>query len=135
MQPNPVRSIVNAPRWLTLTTALLAATSLPGCALWRSVDPIKVKTEEVARQPLALGLPDPVRITPVTWTLVTPANVDEVFAAMAQRGDDAVLFTITADGYKELAVTRAELRNLIATQRAIIIKYQQYYESKPTSKQ
>jgi hypothetical protein len=124
---------VNVPRWLILTTALLAVTSLPGCALWRSVDPITVKTQEVARQPLALSLPDPVRITPVTWVLVTPGNVDEVFAAMAQRGDDAVLFTITADGYKELAVTMAELRNLIATQRAIIIRYQQYYESKPSA--
>ena len=74
------------------------------------------------------------RITPVTWTLVTPSNVDEVFRTMAERGDDAVLFTITADGYKELSVTMAELRTLIATQRAIIIKYQQYYESKPAAK-
>lgn len=98
------------------------------------MQPITVKTEEVARQPLALELPAPVRITPVTWTLVTPANADEVFAAMGERGDDAVLFTITADGYKDLAVTMAELRNLIAMQRAIIIRYQQYYESKPVAK-
>lgn len=111
---------------------LLLATSLAGCA---GVRPITVNTEEVARQPLALELPAPVRITPVTWTLVTPSNVDEVFRAMAERGDDAVLFTITADGYKELSVTMAELRNLIVTQRAIIIKYQQYYESKPAAKQ
>lgn len=131
MPLNPVKSIENARRWLIPTTVLLLATSLAGCA---GVRPITVNTEEVARQPLALELPAPVRITPVTWTLVTPSNVDEVFRAIAERGDDAVLFTITADGYKELAVTMAELRNLIVTQRAIIIKYQQYYESKPAAK-
>ena len=123
---------MNVQRWPTLIIALLLAISISGCA---SVRPITVKTEEVARQPLALELPAPVRITPVTWTLVTPGNADEVFAAMSERGDDAVLFTITADGYKDLAVIMAELRNLIATQRAIIIRYQQYYESKPAAKQ
>lgn len=123
---------MNAQRWPTLIIALLLAISVSGCA---GVRPITVKTEEVARQPLALELPAPVRITPVTWTLVTPGNADEVLAAMSERGDDAVLFTITADGYKDLAVTMAELRNLIATQRAIIIRYQQYYESKPAAKQ
>jgi outer membrane PBP1 activator LpoA protein len=127
-----VKSIESVRRWLIPITALLLATSLVGCA---GVKPITVQTQEVARQPLALELPAPVRITPVTWTLVTPANVDEVFAAMSERGDDAVLFTITADGYKDLAVTMGELRNLIATQRAIIVKYQQYYESKPAAKQ
>jgi hypothetical protein len=128
-----VKSIVNVRRWLIPTTVLLLATNLSGCALWRSVDPITVKTEEVARQPLALELPAPIRVNPVTWTLVTPSNAEEIFAAMSERGDDLVLFTITADGYKDLAVTMAELRNLIATQRAIIVKYQQYYESKPSA--
>lgn len=123
---------MNVRRWLTPTIVPLLAISLVGCA---GVKPITVQTQEVARQPLALALPAPVRITPVTWTLVTPANADEVFAAMAERGDDLVLFTITADGYKDLAVTMAELRNLIATQRAIIIKYQQYYESPGSAKQ
>jgi len=39
-----------------------------------------------------------------------------------------VVFAITADGYQQLAVTIAELRNLIATQRLMIKQYKDYYE-------
>jgi hypothetical protein len=39
-----------------------------------------------------------------------------------------VVFALTADGYQQLAVTIAELRNLIATQRVMIQKYRDYYE-------
>jgi len=38
------------------------------------------------------------------------------------------LFGLTDDGYESLSVTMAELRNHIAAQRQIIIKYKEYYE-------
>lgn len=80
------------------------------------------------RTPLALSTPDPVKLRPIQWVVVTPINADEVFKKIETQGNDAVVFGLTADGYQQLAVTIAELRNLIATQRSIIVKYKEYYE-------
>jgi hypothetical protein len=60
--------------------------------------------------------------------LITPQNAEEVWARLKEKNADLVLFGLTDDGYEELAMTMVELRNLIATQRQIIIKYKEYYE-------
>jgi hypothetical protein len=60
--------------------------------------------------------------------------VDTVWERLSQNEDDVVVFALTADGYQQLAVTIAELRNLIVTQRVIIQKYREYYEPAPAEK-
>jgi hypothetical protein len=82
------------------------------------------------RTPLDIPLPEPLRIKPFEWVLVTPGNAEEVFAKLEQRGDDLVVIGLTDEGYQQLAITIAELRNLINLQRNIILKYQEYYEPK-----
>jgi hypothetical protein len=134
MQPNQVKSIVNAPRWLILTTSLLLVTSLSGCAsfdfLGKREKPIEITTKAAEKTPLAIPDPDPLRLKPIEWVLVTPGNQEEVFAKLEAGGNEPVIFALTADGYQALAVTIAELRNLINTQRNIIVKYKEYYEPK-----
>jgi hypothetical protein len=125
---------VNAPRWLTLTISLLLVTNLTGCASFslfgKREKPIEIVTKAAEKTPLAIPDPDPLRLKPVEWVLVTPANQADVFAKLEASGNDPVIFALTADGYQSLAVTIAELRNLINTQRNIIIKYKEYYEPK-----
>jgi len=129
---------VNAPRWLTLTTSLLLVTNLSGCASFdlfgKSVKPIEVSTKAIDKTPLDIPVPDPLKLKPVEWVLITPSNQEEVFAKLEAGGNDPVAFALTADGYQTLAVTIAELRNLINTQRSIIIKYKEYYEPKKEDK-
>jgi hypothetical protein len=129
---------VNAPRWLTLTTSLLLVTSLTGCAsfdfLGKREKPIEITTKAAEKTPLDIPNPDPLRLKPVEWVVMTPANQEEVFARLEAGGNDPVVFALTADGYQALAVTIAELRNLINTKRNIIIKYKEYYEPKKDSK-
>lgn len=60
--------------------------------------------------------------------VVTPDNVEEVWKKLADGKDDLVLFAITDNGYEQLSLTMAEIRNYIASQRQIIIKYKEYYE-------
>jgi hypothetical protein len=60
--------------------------------------------------------------------LITPANAEKVFSELKEKNVDLVLFGLTDDGYESLSVTMAELRNYIAAQRQIIIKYREYYE-------
>lgn len=86
------------------------------------------------KTPLDLAMPDPLRVRPIEWVVITPDNAEEVFKNMEQRGSDAVLFALTDDGYQQLALTIADLRNLINTQRQIIIKYKEYYEPQVNEK-
>jgi hypothetical protein len=56
------------------------------------------------------------------WFVVTPENIEQVWKKLEEEKVDLVLFALTDDGYQELAMTMAELRNHIANQRAIISK-------------
>ena len=125
---------MNAPRWLTLTTSLLLASSLAGCAsfdlLGKREKPIEITTKAADKTPLDIANPDPLKLKPMEWVVVTPANQEEIFKKLEEKGSDPVVFGLTPDGYQALAVTIAELRNMINTQRNIIIKYKEYYEPK-----
>ena len=117
---------------LILTTSLLLATNLAGCAsfgLFGSREkPITVSTVPLEKTPLALPDPQPLKSKPIRWVVITPGNAEAVWERMAQDHEDVVVFALTPDGYQQLAVTIAELRNLIATQRVIIQQYREYYE-------
>jgi len=110
----------------------LLATSLTGCASfgWFGAreKPITVSTVPLEKTPLALPDPAPFKSKPIQWAVITPANADAVWERLAQDNDEVVVFALTADGYQQLAVTMAELRNLIMTQRVIIQQYRDYYE-------
>jgi hypothetical protein len=75
-------------------------------------------------------MPDPLRLQPIDWVVITPDNAEEVFQRLENKEIDLVLFGLTDDGYKQLAITISELRNMINLQRNIIIKYKEYYEPK-----
>jgi hypothetical protein len=92
------------------------------------VKPLTITTRPLEKTPLALPDPLPLSTKPIKWRVITPDNVDAVWEQLGQDGEDIVVFAITADGYQQLAVTIAELRNLIATQRLMIKQYKDYYE-------
>jgi hypothetical protein len=92
--------------------------------------PIEITTKAADKTPLDIANPDPLKLKPMDWVVMTPANQEEIFARLESSSNDPVVFALTADGYQALAVTIAELRNLINTQRNIIIKYKEYYEPK-----
>ena len=114
---------------------LLTAITLPllvsGCASfgWRSdVKPVEIQTRAVERTPLNLKTPEPFRARDMEWIIITPENAESVWKRLKESNTDVVLFAVTDDGYETLALTMAELRNIIAQQRAIILKYKEYYE-------
>lgn len=93
-----------------------------------SEKPIEVKTVAVDKTPLAIADPDPLKSRQFEWYVVTPDNAEGVFKRLEEAGQDLVLFAITADGYQQLSLNIADLRNFVNTQRNIIIKYKEYYE-------
>lgn len=129
---------MNAPRWLILTTSLLLVSNLAGCASFdlfgKREKPIEITTKAADKTPLDIPNPDPLKLKPIEWVLITPGNQEEIFKKLEEKGNDPVVFSLTADGYQQLAITISELRNLINTQRNIIIKYKEYYEPKTDEK-
>ena len=123
---------MNVRHLLILPTLLL----ISGCASfgWNSsVKPIEVQTKAVERTRLNLADTTPLKGRDLYWIVITPVNAEEVWKRLKEENTDLVLFAITDDGYEQLALTMAELRNFIATQRAIIVKYKEYYEPPKTT--
>ena len=121
-----------------LTISLLASSLLlTGCGfmprlpgLGGSVKPVEITTRTADKTPLALPDPEPINTSPITWYIITPENYQEVFRKLAAEEHDVVLFGITDDGYQELAVLIADVRNHIRQQREILRRYREYYEPK-----
>jgi len=124
-----VKPILSAQPWLILIISLL----LSSCSLlsgfgWKSEKPIEVRTLEQERVKLKIDSPEPLTIETMEWIVVTPENVNEVFKQLEEKNTDLVLFAITDDGYEKLASDMVLIRNYIAQQRLIIMKYKDYYE-------
>ena len=126
-----MKSTKNALVWRTLATSLLLS-SLAGCASFdffgEKVKPIEVVSKPIEKTPLNIVMPEPLSVKPVEWIVVTPENAEEVFGKLKAEGKDVVVLAMTPDGYQRLAITMADIRTLIATQRQIIIQYKEYYE-------
>ena len=73
-------------------------------------------------------MPEPFKSRDVKFIIITPENAERIFSELKANGDDMVLFGLTDNGYENLALTIAEVRNLLSQQRSIIIKYKDYYE-------
>jgi len=77
---------------------------------------------------LAIALPDPLSVKPVNWIVITQDNQEAVFSKLKEKNVDPVLFGLSDDGYQQLSLTVAEMRNMLVQYRQIIVKYQEYYE-------
>ena len=130
-----MKRIGNVP---VLWILLLSLSLISGCAsLWpfsskSEVKEIQIQKKEIERTRLDLPVPPPIKAREMQWFVVTPENIDQVWVKLKEQGTDLVVFALTDDGYQELAMTMAEVRNYIASQRAIIVKYKEYYEPTKT---
>lgn len=120
---------------LAIVSLIAVTLALSGCgSLFGSrVKPIEIVSKPIERMPLNLAQPTPLKLKRIEWIVVTPANVDSVFQRLEKDKQNQVLFAVTDQGYMEMAVTMAEIRNFIIAQRQIVIQYKQYYEP-PTAK-
>ena len=124
-----MKPILSAQPWLILIISLcLSSCSLLSGFGWKSEKPIEVRTLEQERVKLKIDSPEPLTIETMEWIVVTPENVNEVFKQLEEKNTDLVLFAITDDGYEKLASDMVLIRNYIAQQRLIIMKYKDYYE-------
>lgn len=122
--------LVNKLFFLAILTTLL-----PGCITFGNMfgkheetKPVETICKPIERTPLAINEPAPLRLKAPKWLILTPANADAIWKDLADKKTDMALFALTDDGYEELSVDMAEIRNFMATQRGIIQRYREYYE-------
>ena len=112
---------------------VLGSILLSGCSILsfdrEEVKPVEIITTAKPRTPLNLPDPQPIDPLEVKWIVITPENAEKVFKDLQDKGVDMVLFGLTDDGYERLSINMAKIRNYIDNQRAIIIKYREYYET------
>lgn len=111
-----------------LLSAVLLSSVLAGCSTLSNVASVEVVSKPVEKTPLNIQPPDPLKLKPIAWYVITKDNAAEVFAELEKSGEDVVLFGLTDTGYQNLSLSFAEIRNFISTQRNIILQYKQYYE-------
>ena len=112
------------------SSSLVALLMIPllgitGCATTKTVKVLSEPVNSVALNPPNIRN---LELQGIKWFIVTPENIDEVFKELEDQNKDVVLFGITDDGYKGLALNLAQIRELLLQQKAIIDAYKEYYE-------
>ncbi len=88
------------------------------------VKPVEVRTIQISRPAPVVPTVDQLQLRDVKWTIVTPDNIDEVFASLS---GETVLFAVTADGYESLSLNISDIRAMIQQQQKILALYQDSY--------
>ena len=104
--------------------AIFSIFGLSGCASTETIKILSVPVEEVPLNPPAVRK---LELEDISWFVVTPENIEEVFAKLADQNKDVVLFALTDDGYKSISLNLGQIRELMAQQRAVIEAYKEYY--------
>lgn len=91
------------------------------------VEPITVQSEPLRRPALNLPAVDDFRARPVEWTVITPDNVDEVFARLEASGEPLAIFGVNEQGYENIALNTSESLRVIMQQKSVIEGYRKYY--------
>ena len=123
MQLNQVKSIKHVLRSLILSTLVL---SLVACGAIRKIE---VTTASIERVPLTLSNVDTLELDEVTWIVITPENIDQVFRDLETKNFDIVLFALTDNGYENISVNIAKIKKMVLQQKAVIAAYKRYYET------
>lgn len=80
------------------------------------------------KPPLDLRDPEPITMRDVEFVIVHKDNAQKVFSDLEASGEEPVLFALSGDDYKSLAVNTQRLKAYIKNQQKIIRLYKSYYE-------
>ncbi len=92
------------------------------------VEPVQtviVKRVEVQKPEPIVPSVDQLKLRPVTWIVITPENAEAQFKKIGNK--DVVLFALTTEGYKNLALNTSDIRANIEQYKKIIVVYKAQY--------
>jgi hypothetical protein len=107
--------------------ALVATLFLSSCTSIPEI--LNISSSEITKSKLELPSVDVLSSRKIKYIVVTPENVADVWKELENSKTDLVLFALTDNGYENLSLNVADIIKLVKQQQAIIIAYQQYYET------
>lgn len=88
---------------------------------------VVIQSQPIERPPLNLPGIDRLNPRDVEWIVVTPDNIDQVFAELQRQGKSPSLFAVDAQGYENIAINTQQTLRTILQQQAVIEGYEEYY--------
>lgn len=111
---------------LVRIAAIAVAVSLAGCATTQTT---KISTAPIVTKPkLRVKDPAPVKLKKADWIVITPRNVESVFAKAKASGKKVVFFAVTEDGLRAVRGNEAQLLRLVGQQKSVIVALKKYYD-------
>lgn len=89
----------------------------------------KIICEPTEKAKLSLEDPLPLDLKKIKWIVITEDNVDEVFQSFKDNNKRVVVFAVSGDGYKALALNMQEIKRYLSEQKEVLRLYREYYES------
>ena len=88
---------------------------------------LDVNTIENKRPAYQITQPEPLNLTDVTYYVLTPDNVNEVFEKLKKQGIEPVIIGTTVDGFTTIVINNVKIQQLIQKYQKDIIEQNNYY--------
>lgn len=105
---------------------LILTTVLSGCST-RPAQEISYTPRTIDKPNLILPPIDTLNMKEVDFIVITPENVEEVFAELKRNGKAIVVFAVDQNGYENLSLNMAQILQILSQQQAVIAAYENYY--------
>ena len=112
-------------KYLLISIILLVA-SCSSTDQIEEVKPVEVRTIEVPRPVPIVPSVDQLSLREVKWFVITPDNVEEKFKEI--KNGEAVLFSVSSEGYENIALNLSDIRAMLEQQKRIIAIYESQYK-------
>lgn len=109
-----------------IISVLICSLALSGCAALKKE--LVVRTKPVEKPKLDVSMPQPVKMQPMQWVIITDKNYNDVIESAKDSNGLVFLVALDESGYKNLALNNANLLRFIREQKSVIAAYKQYYE-------
>lgn len=110
-----------------IINVLIFSLVLSGCSSLKN-GKLEVITKPIEKPKLDVQLPDPVRMQPLEWVLITDKNYNEVIEKVKDPTGLVFLVALDEQNYKNLAINNANVLRYLREQKAVIAAYRNYYE-------
>ena len=110
-----------------IINVLIFSLVLSGCSSFKN-GKLEVITKPIEKPKLDVQLPDPVRMQPLEWVLITDKNYNEVIEKVKDPTGLVFLVALDEQNYKNLAINNANVLRYLREQKAVIAAYRNYYE-------
>lgn len=109
---------------VVVLTLLTLTTVLSGCSTPQQVT---YTPRTIDKPTLILPTIDTLDMKQVDFIVITPDNVDQVFADLEKSGKAIVVFAVDENGYQNLSLNMAQILEILSQQKAVIAAYENYY--------